>query len=152
MSRGSAGVSGQRFCVVGGWETTRDAEVGYWSVRDLIGCGYTYVGTTFEGPERVVVSGADDPLDLPDQTRMFVFPGKDNLVGTLAVGDLLMISAVDEVRRLSGGTPAAVELLDTRGHLRPRMLGGRLVLTVQPGEGVLVPFEQPDPATPYAAR
>ena len=38
--------------------TLRDAEHGFWDARDLIGCGFPYVGTTFEGPERVMVSGS----------------------------------------------------------------------------------------------
>lgn len=142
MSRGSAGMSGERFCVVGEWETPYDAEQGYWSARDLIGCGYPFVGTTYEDPQRVVVTGADDPLDLPEQTRLFLFPGQDNLAGILAVGDLLLVSAIDEVQGLTGGAPAPDALLDTCGHLRPRLLGGRLVLTVRQGERMLAPFEQ----------
>ncbi|MGC4111589.1 MAG: hypothetical protein QM747_14450 [Nocardioides sp.] len=152
MSHGSAGMSGQRFCVVGGWDTTRHAESGYWSARDLIGCGYPYVGTTFEGAQHVVVSGADDPLDLPDQTRLFVFPGMVNLSGMLAVGDLLLISAIDEVRTVGGQPACADDLLDTRDHLRPRMRGGRVVLTVRPEGRILLAFEQPDHATPYVAH
>jgi hypothetical protein len=152
VSHGSAGVSGQRFCVVGGWQSTVEAEHGYWSARDLIGCGYPYVGTTFEGRERVVVAGADDPFDLPEQSRLFVFPGTDNLAGILAVGDLLLISAIDEVRGLTGDVPSSDQLLDTCGHLRPRLLGGRLVLHVQPGERMLVPFEHTDRAAPYVAH
>jgi hypothetical protein len=143
-------MTGQRFCVSGGWESTRDAEHGYWAARDLIGCGYPYVCTTFEGPERVVVSGADDLLDLPEQARLFSFPGRDNLIGTLTVGDLLLVSAIDDVRGLGGIVPAQHEALDTQGFVRPRILEGRLVLTVRPGETGLVPFEQPNP-TPCCA-
>lgn len=143
-------MNGQRFCVAGGWESTRDAEHAYWSVRDLIGCGYTYVGTTFEGPERVVVSGADDLADLADQARLFRFPGIGNLVGTLTVGDLLLLSAIDEVRALAGAVPAPDDRVDTHDFVRPRLQRGRLVLTVQPGEHGYVPFEQPNP-TPCCA-
>jgi hypothetical protein len=146
------GMSGQRFCVTGGWESTQDAEQGYWETRSLIGCGYTYVCTTFEGPERVVVSGADDLLDLPGQARLFVFPGRDDLAGMLAVGDLLLISAVDEVRDVAGAVASPHELVDTRNFVRPRIRDGRLVLTVQPGERTLVPFEQPDLAPRLARR
>ena len=139
------GMSGQRFCVTGWWETTDEAEHGYWTARDLIGCGYPYVCTTFEGPERVVVSGADDLFDLPDQARLFLFPGKPNLLGTVTVGDLLLVSAIDEVRRLAGGDPSPEELVDTGDFVRPRLQDHRLVLMVRPGERALVPFEQPDP-------
>jgi hypothetical protein len=145
-------MSGQRFCVTGAWESQHDAEVGYWATRDLIGCGYTYVCTTFEGPERVVVSGADELLDLPEQARLFVFPGRDNLVGTLSVGDLVLISAIDEVRGLTDPVPASDELVDTRDFVRPRIHGGRLVLTVRPGDRTLVPFEQCDPVNRYATH
>jgi hypothetical protein len=141
------GMSGQRFCVSGGWCSTEEAEHGYWAVRDLVGCGYPYVCTTFEGPERVVVSGADDLWDLPDQARLFLFPGKPNLRGTVTVGDLVLVSAIDEVRRLAGGgDPRPDELVETRDFIRPRLQDHRLVLTVCPGERSLVPFEQPAPA------
>jgi len=142
--------SGQRFCVAGGWESTRDAEQGYWAVRDLIGSCYTYVATTFEGPERVVVAGADDLADLPDQARVFAFPGLDNLVGTLTVGELLLLSAVDEVRALAQLIPDLDDRIDTQGFVRPRLQDGRLVLAVQPGPHGFVPFEQPNP-TPCCA-
>ena len=143
-------MNGQRFCVVGGWESTRDAEHGYWAIRDLIGCGYTYVCTTFEGPKRVVVSGADDLSDLPEQARLFVSPGIGNLVGSFTVGDLLLVSAIDEVRALAGVVPALDDRVDTQDFVRPRVQGGRLVLTVQPAEHGHVPFEQPNP-TPCCA-
>lgn len=139
-----------RFCVAGGWESTREAEHGYWAARDLIGCCYTYVATTFEGPERVVVSGADDLAELPDQARVFVFPGHDNLVGTLSVGELLLLSAIDEVHALAQVVPSSDAPLDTQGFVRPRLQDGRLVLTVQQGMHGYVPFEQPNP-TPCCA-
>jgi hypothetical protein len=106
-------INGQRFCVAGGWESTRDAEHGYWAVRDQIGCGYTFVCTTFEGAERVVVSGADDLADLPDRARFFAFPGLSNLVGSLSVGDLLLVSAIDEVRGLADAVPSPADRVDT---------------------------------------
>jgi hypothetical protein len=95
-----------RFCVAGGWESTRDAEHGYWAARDLL--------------------------------------------GTLSVGAVLLLSAIDEVRSLAEGSPESDDALDTQGFVRPRMQGGRLVLTVQPGLHGYVPFEQPNP-TPCCA-
>lgn len=140
-----------RFCVAGGWESTRDAEHAYHEVRELVGCGFTYVGTTFEGPERVVVSGADDLTDLPDQSRLFAFPGCAGLSGTMTVGELLLISAIDEVRGLAGTSPALDDLVDTQDFVRPRRHDGRLVLTVRPADGDrYIPFEQPNP-TPCCA-
>lgn len=134
------------FCVAGGWESTRDAEHGYWAARDLIGCGYTFVCTTFEGAERVVVTGSDELRDLPDQARLFAFPGRDNLVGTLAVSDVILLSAIDDVRGLAGSIPSADVRIDTHSFVRPRLQDGRLVLTVRPAEvDGLVPFEQPNP-------
>ena len=143
-------MTGRGFCVAGGWESTHDAEHGYWAARDLIGCAYTYVATTFEGPERVVVTGYDDLADLPEQARLFAFPGQVELVGTLAVGELLLLSAIDEVRGLADVVPAPDDRIDTQGFVRPRIQGGRLVLTVQPGLLGYVPFEQPHP-TPCCA-
>ena len=144
-------MTSQRFCVAGGWTSTRDAEHGYWEARDLIGCGYPYVGTSFEGPERVMVCGADDPRDLPELARLFVFPGHAGLSGTLAVADVLLLSGIDEVRGLAGTTPSLDDLLDTQGFVRPRSQVGRLVLTVRPAENDrFVPFEQPNP-TPCCA-
>jgi len=144
-------LSGHRFCVAGGWESTRDAEHAYHEVRELVGCRFTFVGTTFEGPERVVVSGADDLKDLPDQARLFAFPGCAGLSGTMTVGDLLLISAIDEVRGLAGTSPSLDDLVDTQDFVRPRRQSGRLVLTVRPADGDrFIPFEQPHP-TPCCA-
>ncbi len=144
-------MTGQRFCAAGGWGSTRDAEHGYWEARDLIGCGYPYVGTSFEGAERVVVCGADDARELPELARLFVFPGCVGLAGTLTVSDLLLLSGIDEVRGLAGTTPSLDDVLDTQGFVRPRSHDGRLVLTVRPAEhDRFVPFEQPNP-TPCCA-
>ena len=140
-----------RFCVAGGWESTRDAEHGFHEVQELVGSGSPYVGTTFEGPERVVVSGADDLADLPEQARLFAFPGHDGVSGTMTVGEVLLVSAIDEVRGLAGTAPSSDDLLDTQDFVRPRRQDGRLVLTVRPADGDrYVPFEQPNP-TPCCA-
>ena len=142
---------GQQFCVAGGWASTRDAEHGYWEARDLIGSCYPYVGTSFEGPERVMVCGADDPRELPDLTRLFVFPGYTLLCGTMTIGQVLLTTGIDEVRGLAGDAPALDDVLDTQDFIRPRRQDGRLVLTVRPAEGnCFVPFEQPNP-TPCCA-
>ena len=139
-------MTGQRFCVAGGWTSTRDAEHGYWEARDLIGCCYPYVSTSFEGPERVMVCGADDPRDLPELARLFVFPGHAGLAGTMTVAELLLVSGIDEVRGLAGTTPSLDDLVDTQEFVRPRRQEGRLVLTVRPADDDrYVPFEQPNP-------
>jgi hypothetical protein len=137
---------GQRFCVAGGWASTRDAEHGYWEARDLIGSCYPFVGTSFEGAERVMVCGADDPRELPDLTRLFVFPGQAGLRSTLTIGELLLTTGIDEVCGLAGTAPGLDDVLDTQDFVRPRRQDGRLVLTVRAAEGDrYVPFEQPHP-------
>ena len=141
----------RRFCVAGGWGSTRDAEHAYHEVRELIGGCFTFVGTTFEGPQRVVISGADDLADLPEQARLFAFPGHTGISGVMTVGEVLLVSAIDEVRGLAGACPSPDDVLDTQDFVRPRRQDGRLVLTVRPADGKrYVPFEQPNP-TPCCA-
>jgi len=109
------------------------------------------VGTTFEGPQRVVISGADDLADLPEQARLFAFPGHTGISGVMTVGEVLLVSAIDEVRGLAGACPSPDDVLDTQDFVRPRRQDGRLVLTVRPADGKrYVPFEQPNP-TPCCA-
>ena len=76
--------------------------------------------------------------------RAFRFPGSDALTGVLPVGDVVALSAVDEVLVIGGPPPAADVLVDTQDFVRPLFLGGRLVLHARPAAHVaLVPFEQP---------
>ena len=52
--------------------------------------------------------------------------------------------------RALAGVPELDDRITTHDFVRPRVQGGRLVLTVQPGEHGYAPFEQPDP-TPCCA-
>ena len=137
--------------VVGGWSTTRDAEHGYREVGRAAAVGPAFVGTTFEPVHRVVVHLAEDVAELPDRTRVFVFPGHDGLVGTVTVGEVLRTTGIDLVRGLATTFPSVDDRLDTQEFVRPVVEGGRLVLVVRPGRDAgLVPFEQPNP-TPCCA-
>ena len=84
--------------------------------------------------------------------RAVRFPGVRALTGTLAVADLLAVSAVDAVRVI-GGPPATPEtLVDTRDFVRPQWENGRLVLVATPAPGGLIaPFAVPNP-TPCCAN
>lgn len=76
--------------------------------------------------------------------RVAVFPGRERLVGVLAAADLLAASAVEALVGLGGLAVPADAVVDTRGHVRPRLADGRLVLDVQPSRGGRwVPFEPP---------
>ncbi|GAA2025808.1 hypothetical protein WDZ16_01485 [Pseudokineococcus marinus] len=76
--------------------------------------------------------------------RVAVFPGREDLVGVLAARDLLALSAVEALVGLGGLAVPPDAVVDTRGHVRPRLADGRLVLDVQPSRGGRwVPFEPP---------
>jgi len=83
--------------------------------------------------------------------RAVLFPGVERLTGTVAVGELLAASAIDQVILL-GGEPADAEVLVlTRDFVRPQWRDGSLTLIVTPaGPGRVAPFEAPDP-TPCCA-
>jgi hypothetical protein len=83
--------------------------------------------------------------------RAVLFPGVERLVGVLSAGDVLALSAIDEVRMLGGAPPGADTLVDTRGFVRPQWMDGTLVLVTTPvGGGRIAPFEVPHP-TPCCA-
>jgi hypothetical protein len=142
-----------------GWTSTREAEsafgagTAYDAMQDRARYACTVfstVGPSSSGGVTVEVLTAVDVMDLPDGARVFAFPGHHLLVGIVAVGDLISVSAIDEVRGLGGGDPDQDELVDTQGFVRPQVEGGRLVLRVRPADGLLVPFEQANP-TPCCA-
>lgn len=83
--------------------------------------------------------------------RAVRFPGVGELVGVLPVPEVLGRSAIDRVSVLLGGEAGSSLAVDTRGHVRPTWVDGRLVLLTQPASGgTLVPFESPHP-TPCCA-
>ncbi|GIF75191.1 hypothetical protein [Asanoa siamensis] len=77
--------------------------------------------------------------------RAFAYPGRDALVGELSVADLLSVSAVDRVT-VMGGAPATPDtIVETRDHVRPLWMDGRLTLVTLPhGGGRIAPFEMPE--------
>ena len=86
--------------------------------------------------------------------RAVLFPGSDQLTGTVTVADLLQLSAVDRVvvvGATSGGSPDPVIPVQTQDHVRPEWREGQLVLALVPAAGnTLAPFEVPNP-TPCCA-
>jgi hypothetical protein len=84
--------------------------------------------------------------------RAVVFPGVENLTGTLTVATILEVSAIDRVEVLGSGAADGDTLVDTRDFVRPQFRDGELVLTTTPAAGgLLVPFETRDP-TPCCAN
>ena len=84
--------------------------------------------------------------------RLFVFSGCCSLIGSMTVGELRDVSAVDEVVMI--GHRELVpddQVIDTQGHVRPELEDGVVRLLVRPAVGGLViPFEQAAP-TPCCA-
>lgn len=105
------------------------------------------------GPEalRPVLAEVLDAHRARTSGRAVVFPGSTTLTGTVTVADVVAGTAIDRVQVLGAPEPDGATALVTRGFVRPRWVGGRLVLHAQPAVGgVLVPFETPDP-TPCCA-
>ncbi|HEV7706611.1 MAG TPA: hypothetical protein VGP16_00305 [Asanoa sp.] len=77
--------------------------------------------------------------------RAFAYPGRDALVGTLSVADILSLSAIERVT-VMGGAPATPEtLVETRDHVRPLWMAGHLTLVTLPHVGGrIAPFEMPE--------
>ncbi|ETK35190.1 hypothetical protein [Microbispora sp. ATCC PTA-5024] len=84
--------------------------------------------------------------------RVVLFPGRDALVGSLTVGDLLECSAVERVLVLAQPDPPdAAAVVNTRDHVRPVWRDGLMTLLTMPAAGgLLMPAEVPDP-TPCCA-
>lgn len=90
-------------------------------------------------------------LDGRTEGRAVWFPGQDALGERVAATDLLAVTAVEDLVSLEGGPVAPGTTVVTRGFVRPRFVGGRAVLHLQPAVGgTLVPFESPNP-TPCCA-
>jgi hypothetical protein len=97
--------------------------------------------TYFEAGQ--VLVGYEKP---PEGARQVLYAGAEKLTGTVAVSSVLSDSAIAKVVIL-GGMPAVPEMLiDTRNFVRPLWRDGVLTLVTQfARNGVLVPFEPPDP-------
>jgi len=85
--------------------------------------------------------------------RAVLFPGSGALMGEVTVSTVLTRSAVDRVVDLTGADVDTAMTVRTRDFVRPRRVGRRLELTVQPARGgTVVPFEDPDPTPCCAAH
>ncbi|MFF4775898.1 hypothetical protein ACFY05_23885 [Microtetraspora fusca] len=84
--------------------------------------------------------------------RIVLFPGRDELTGTLAVGEILARSAVERVVVLAQAEePDADTAVVTNDHVRPEWRDGVMTLVTMPASGGrLTPAEIPDP-TPCCA-
>jgi len=85
--------------------------------------------------------------------RAVVFAGQDRLPATVAVEDVVRLTAIERVLGVAG-TPTAGRVLHTRGYVRPHLLEGELVLHVRPygADTQLAPFEVPEPTPCCAAH
>ncbi|MFI6462515.1 hypothetical protein [Streptomyces sp. NPDC050538] len=86
--------------------------------------------------------------------RAVLFPGSDQLTGTVTVADLLQLTAIDGVFVVGatwGEAPDPVTPVHTQDHVRPEWREGQLILALVPAAGnALAPFEVPNP-TPCCA-
>jgi hypothetical protein len=83
--------------------------------------------------------------------RAVIFPGAENLVGTLRIADVLALSAIERIEVLGGEVAGPEMLLETHDFVRPQYRAGQLILTAMPSAGRrLVPFETRHP-TPCCA-
>lgn len=85
--------------------------------------------------------------------RAVIFPGAENLVGTLRVADVLALSAIERIEVLGGEVAVPEVVLETYDFVRPQYRAGQLVLTAMPSAGGrLVPFERRNPTPCCAAH
>ncbi len=84
--------------------------------------------------------------------RLFVFAGHAGLRGVMSVGELVAGSAVEDVVMIGARERVPDEqLVDTQSFVRPQLVDGVVRLVVRPAaDGLVVPFEQPNP-TPCCA-
>ncbi|GAB47249.1 hypothetical protein [Mobilicoccus pelagius] len=74
--------------------------------------------------------------------RCIRFPGAADVVGTMTVGRIVAVSAIDAVAEVGAGAFGPDVEIETAGPVRPRWEFGVLTLHVQhEGEGRHVPFE-----------
>ncbi|WP_424535735.1 hypothetical protein ACOZ38_37640 [Sphaerisporangium viridialbum] len=79
--------------------------------------------------------------------RLVLFPGHDELNGTLTVAEVLAGSSIEQVVVLAqAGDPSPDTLVVTNDHVRPQWRDGRVVLLTMPAAGGrLMPAEVPNP-------
>lgn len=78
--------------------------------------------------------------------RLMRFAGQDQVPDEIALGDLLSIGCIDDVRVVGDGPVDRTLVLRTRGHLRPQLSGGRVELLIERYDGTsYIPYERPTP-------
>jgi hypothetical protein len=79
--------------------------------------------------------------------RVVLFPGRDLLVGTMTVGEMLERSVIDQVLVLAQAeAPAGDMTVATNDHVRPVWQNGLMTLLTMPASGGrLMPAEVPNP-------
>jgi hypothetical protein len=83
--------------------------------------------------------------------RAVLFPGVDQLTGTLTVAEVLATSAIDRITVIGGAPPEPDTLVETRDFVRPHWRDAMLTLIAMPAPGGrITPFEVPNP-TPCCA-
>jgi hypothetical protein len=99
-----------------------------------------------------LVDGATRAIAQHNRTgRAVIFRGSSRLTGTITVRTILDESIIDRVAVLMGDDPTPDVLVDTRDHVRPEWQDGRLTLLTMPaGDGLIAPYEVPNP-TPCCA-
>ena len=99
------------------------------------------------------LQAAADLAAVSTSGRAVIFPGAENLVGTLRVADVLALSAIERIEVLGGEVAAPEMLLETHDFVRPQYRAGQLILTAMPSAGGrLVPFETRNPTPCCAAH
>lgn len=149
------------------WRTTREAEQTMLALAGRTEEGPAYLATHFAGGAVLVTaesragavevvggglatSAGEDLAALHRERRggrVFRFPGLDALTGTTTVAEVLQDTAIDDVVMVGHREPLTPDaVLDTQDFVRPHFRDGRLVLVVRPAaDGVVTPFEQPNP-------
>ena len=105
------------------------------------------LGAERRGTSADLLDGAGRAVTQHGRTgRAVVFRGASRLTGTVTVREILDDSIIDRVTVLMGGDPTPDVRVETRDHVRPEWQNGRLTLLTMPaGNGLLAPYEVPDP-------
>jgi hypothetical protein len=85
--------------------------------------------------------------------RAVIYPGVSRLTGVRTVTDILEASAIERIALVGGSMlgvadPPGDMKVETRDHVRPQWMSGRLTLMVQQAAADrLAPFEVPNPSS-----
>ncbi|RKS73892.1 hypothetical protein CLV35_2386 [Motilibacter peucedani] len=113
-----------------------------------VGAGATVVvlsgsARSSAGPDNAGAAAAAESLRDRSGGRAVVFAGQERLLGELPLSEAVQVSDLDGVLSMAG-EPAPDAVLVTRDHVRPELVGGRLLLRTQHEDpSRLVPWEPP---------